>query len=64
MKYLRFRDLKARGVVTNWVTLRRWQDHEGFPRGRLLGANTRCWAEDEIEAWIAGRPVERTAEAA
>ena len=29
--YLRFRDLKARGIVTNWTTLTNWIKREGFP---------------------------------
>ncbi len=55
---LRFSDLQARGVVNNWVTLRRWIDREGFPTGRMLGPNTRAWSEDEIAAWIASRPTD------
>jgi predicted DNA-binding transcriptional regulator AlpA len=55
---LRFRDLKARGIATNWVTLNNWINHEGFPRGRLV-ANTRLWDEPEVEAWLASRPVDR-----
>jgi predicted DNA-binding transcriptional regulator AlpA len=58
---LRFRDLKARGIVSNHPTLKRWIDKEGFPPGRLLGPNTRVWLESEIEAWIASRPTERAA---
>jgi hypothetical protein len=29
--FLRFADLKARGVVGNWMTLKRWIDRENFP---------------------------------
>ena len=54
---LRFADLKSRGVVANWVTLRRWIDREGFPPGRMVGPNTRAWTEDEIETWLASRPI-------
>ena len=56
---LRFRDLKARGIVSNHVTLKRWIEKEGFPRGILLGPNTRAWVESQIEAWLASRPTER-----
>ena len=38
---LRFSDLKQRNIVTNWVTLRNWIDHQGFPPGRMAGPNTR-----------------------
>ena len=53
---LRFRDLKARGLVTNWVTLRNWIDNEGFPAGKLAGPNTRLWDEPDVAAWLASRP--------
>lgn len=46
---LRFRDLKARGVVNNYPTLYRWIEHEGFPPGMMLGPNSRAWRESEID---------------
>jgi hypothetical protein len=52
---LRFADLKARGIVANWPTLKRWIEREGFPPGLKLGPNTRAWPESEIEEWLAGR---------
>lgn len=52
---LRFPDLKARGIVSNWPTLLRWIEREGFPAGVKLGPNTRAWTEAEIEAWLAAR---------
>jgi predicted DNA-binding transcriptional regulator AlpA len=55
-KLLRMRDLQARGIVSNWVTLRRWIDHYNFPPGRHLGPNTRVWFESEVEEWLAARP--------
>ena len=61
---LRFRDLKDRGIVSNHVTLGRWIANEGFPRGFLLGPNTRVWRENEIEAWINSRPTARSAHGA
>jgi hypothetical protein len=57
--FLRFRDLKARGIVNNWPSLRNRITKNGFPPGRLIGPNARAWTEDEIEAWLASRPVER-----
>lgn len=56
-KLLRFADLKERRIVSNWQTLLRWIDSEDFPPGRKLGANTRVWTEEEIDGWIAARPV-------
>jgi predicted DNA-binding transcriptional regulator AlpA len=62
-KIIRFQDLKTRGIVSNWNTLLRWIEHENFPPGRRLGANTRVWTETEIEDWIASRPVASIKEA-
>jgi hypothetical protein len=58
-KFWRFSDLREIGVVRNRVTLRRWIEKEGFPAGLLLGPNTRVWPNDQVEAWIAGRPERR-----
>jgi predicted DNA-binding transcriptional regulator AlpA len=56
-KRLRFRDLKARGIVNNRPTLRNWIRDRGFPPGQLTGPNTRTWDEDtEINPWLASRP--------
>lgn len=52
---LRFKDLKARGIVRCWPTLKKWIEREGFPPGIKLAASTRAWTEDEIEAWLASR---------
>ena len=54
--YLRFRDLKARGIVGNWMTLKRWIEKENFPSGVKLGPNSRAWTETEVNEWLAGRP--------
>jgi hypothetical protein len=55
---LRFRDLKAKGIVNNWGTLRDWIINRDFPRGRLLGPNIRTWDEGEVVAWLESRPSE------
>lgn len=55
-RYLRFEDLRQRGVVGNRVTLGSWIREHNFPTGRLLGPNTRVWSESEIEEWIESRP--------
>ena len=55
---LRFRDLKDRGIVANWPSLKRRIEKDGFPPGRMIGENTRAWLESEIDAWIASRPIE------
>jgi predicted DNA-binding transcriptional regulator AlpA len=54
-RLLRFADLKERGIVNNWPTLRRWIQYQGFPPGIVLGPNTRAWTESEIDAWLANR---------
>jgi predicted DNA-binding transcriptional regulator AlpA len=54
--FLRFKDLKERGIIQNWPTLLRWIKDEGFPAGRYLAPNTRVWSEAEVEAWLAARP--------
>ena len=56
MRFLRFSDLKARGIVNSWPMLRRRVERNGFPPGRMLGENTRAWSEEEVERWLASRP--------
>jgi len=58
---LRFRDLKARGIVNSWPQLRNLQDKYGFRVGFLLGPNQRAWREDDIDAWLQSRPTDRVA---
>jgi predicted DNA-binding transcriptional regulator AlpA len=55
-KWLRFRDLKARGLVNSWPMLKRRIERDGFPPGRMLGPNIRAWTEDEIEEYEDSRP--------
>jgi len=55
---LRFRDLKRVGI-TNWVTLRRRVDRDGFPPGRLLGPGTRVWTTQEVLDWFNSRPLSK-----
>ena len=54
--YLRFSDLKARGIVRSWPQLGRLMRDQAFPRGTMLGANTRAWTEQEITSWLSARP--------
>jgi hypothetical protein len=56
-KWLRYSDLVQRGTVNNRPQLKNLQENYGFPRGRLLGPNTRVWDEKtEVEPWEASRP--------
>lgn len=61
MKYLRYPDLAARGIVKSRMTLKRLIDLQGFPPGILLTPNCRAWAEEDVDAWLASRPVARKA---
>jgi hypothetical protein len=58
---LRYADLKARGIVKNRATLGNWIRRYGFPTGQLTGPNSRTWGEDEVEAYLAGRPTKSKA---
>lgn len=54
-KLLRFADLRAANIVTNWPQLRRLQERAGFPKGFLLSPAVRVWDEGEVEVWVDGR---------
>ena len=56
---LRFADLKSRGIVRNWATLKNWIEREGFPVGRKLGPNTRAWTDQEVSDWLNNRPMDK-----
>jgi predicted DNA-binding transcriptional regulator AlpA len=55
--FLRLRDLQERGIAMTYQAVRHMQEKEGFPLGRLLGPGTRVWTHDEINQWLASRPV-------
>jgi predicted DNA-binding transcriptional regulator AlpA len=57
-KFLRLKNLEERGIAKTHQAVRHMQIHQGFPLGRLLGPGTRVWTEDEINEWLASRPVE------
>ena len=57
--FVRFRDLRRSGIADNWQSLGRLIEDEGFPPGVLLSPNIRAWRLDEVEQWLATRPVER-----
>jgi hypothetical protein len=57
-KFLRFCDLQDHGLVQSHAGLRHLQVHENFPLGRLLGPSSRVWTTDEVNAWLASRPLE------
>jgi hypothetical protein len=39
------------------------QQTAGFPKGRLIGPNTRAWEEEEVAGWWNTRPVEPSEQA-
>jgi prophage regulatory protein len=59
MEILRFSDLKARKIIANRMTLRRWIASQDFPKSVQLGPNTVGWLKSEVEAWLAARAAER-----
>jgi hypothetical protein len=58
-KWLRFADLRERGIINSWPMVRRRVQFDGFPPGRKFGPNTRVWSEDEVDAWLRSRPTAR-----
>ena len=48
VKFVRFSDLTALGIVNNWTTLRRWIKAGHFPPGRMIGPNSRAWTVEEV----------------
>jgi hypothetical protein len=60
--YSRFNDLVRRGIVSSYPTLRHLQKTQGFPLGILAGPGIRIFSDDEIDAWLASRPVEPSAQ--
>jgi hypothetical protein len=58
-QWLRFRDLKASGLVSSWAGVIHLVETAGFPCGRLLGPNVRIWEVREIQEWLDARPTER-----
>ena len=42
-QFVRFRDLKARGIADSWAQLDNLIKKYGFPPGRLLGPASRVW---------------------
>jgi hypothetical protein len=60
---VRFEDLRQRGIVNSWAALKHMQQTAGFPKGRLIGPNTRAWTDEEVAQWWNTRPVEPSEQA-
>jgi predicted DNA-binding transcriptional regulator AlpA len=53
VEWLRFRHLKALGIVSNRQTLSRWLKDYAFPPGQMIGGNSRVWRRADVDAWMA-----------
>jgi predicted DNA-binding transcriptional regulator AlpA len=57
--FVRFHDLRAVGIVSNWPQLYNLIDDYDFPPGVLLSPNIRAWDIEEVQRWLASRPTDR-----
>jgi hypothetical protein len=57
--FVRFHDLRAAGIVSNWPQLYNLIDDYGFPGGMMLSPNCRVWNVGDVRAWLDTRPSER-----
>ena len=57
--FIRFDELKARGIADSWAQLASLQKHQGFPPGRLLSPQVRAWTEQEVADWLDNRPTDK-----
>jgi prophage regulatory protein len=55
MKFLKFRDLKPRGITWSRVHVDRMEKKGRFPRRIHIGPGTTAWLEHEIDAWLQAR---------
>jgi prophage regulatory protein len=60
-KVLSFKQLRERGVRFSRVHLGRLMAADKFPKPIALGGNSIAWVEDEVDAWLEARIVERDA---
>jgi predicted DNA-binding transcriptional regulator AlpA len=59
VKLIHYADLVAKGIVNSRMTLKRLIDNQGFPPGIRVTPNSRAWIEEDVDAWIVGRPSAR-----
>jgi prophage regulatory protein len=55
MRILRIGEVEERTGVTR-STINRWEAEGLFPARRRLGAGAVGWLEEDVDAWIEGRP--------
>jgi predicted DNA-binding transcriptional regulator AlpA len=58
-RLIKFKDLKARGIVQSWAQLGHLIESHDFPTGFYLGSNTRVWNESNVDDWLVNRPTDR-----
>jgi prophage regulatory protein len=61
MTFLRFPDLKTKGITFTRVHLARLERADKFPKRVALGENSVAWLESEIDTYIADRVAARGA---
>lgn len=64
MRLYRYPDLVAKKILTNRVTLARWQRDNGFPQSIRLGPNSIAFSADEVDAWVLLRAGAKSSQAA
>jgi hypothetical protein len=57
--FIRFRNLKAAGIVENWPHLLALIEQQNFPTGVMLSPNVRAWNIENVRQWLATRPTDR-----
>lgn len=60
-KYLRFPDLRPRGIPYCREWINRLIERGEFPSPVAIGANRIAWRESDIERFLASRPLARPA---
>jgi predicted DNA-binding transcriptional regulator AlpA len=55
--WIRFKDIRDAGIAASWRQLANLIRDAGFPTGKMIGPNTRAWPLEEVEAWLAARPI-------
>jgi hypothetical protein len=57
--FIRFKNLKAAGIVENWPHLLALIEQQNFPAGAMLSPNVRAWNIEDVRQWLATRPTDR-----
>jgi hypothetical protein len=52
----RLKHLQENNIADSYTQAKELEEKEGFPRGMMLGPNTRAWFVSEVNAWLKNRP--------